>query len=80
MLELTADDTRHAEKAVIDNDLTEKLLARIPADDRTLLQMLYAEEMSVSEIAEVLGWSKSNVKIRAWRARTALRKVLRKIM
>ena len=80
LLELTADDSRAAEKNLLDRDLTEKLLAGLPADDRTLLQMMYAEEMSVGEIAEVFGWSRSNVKIRAWRARTALRKVLRKIL
>ena len=80
ILELTADDTRAAENSLIDRDLTEKLLAGLPADDRTLLQMLYAEEMSVAEIADVFGWTRSNVKIRAWRARTTLRKMLRKIL
>ena len=80
ILELTADDTRAAEKTLVDQDLTEKLLAGLPADDRTLLQMLYAEEMSVAEIADVFGWTRSNVKIRAWRARAALRKTLRKIL
>src|SRR5207245_9776678 len=72
LLELTAVDSTDAENAVLDRDLTEKLLARIPEEDRSLLQMLYAEEMSVADIAEVFGWSKSNVKVRAWRARTAL--------
>ena len=80
LLELTADDSRTAEKSLLDRDLTEKLLAGLPPDDRNLLQMLYAEEMSVGEIAEIFGWSRSNVKIRAWRARTSLRKVLRKIL
>jgi len=79
ILELTADDSCKAENSLINNDLTEKLLAGIPADDRALLQMLYAEEMSVTGIAEVLGWSGSKVKVRAWRARAALRKVLRKL-
>lgn len=80
LLELTADNTRSAEKAVVDSDLTEKLLAGIPAGDRVLLEMLYADEMSVADIAEAFGWSRSNVKIRAWRARSALRKILRRIM
>jgi len=73
--ELTAEGSLPAEKAILDRDLTEKLLARIPESDRALLQMLYAEEMSVADIAELLGWSESNVKIRAWRARASLRKV-----
>lgn len=80
LLELSADDTQAPEKALLDRDLTEKLLARIGAEDRVLLHMLYAEDMSVSDIADVFGWSRSNVKVRAWRARLALRKVLRKFL
>jgi len=33
-----------------------------------------SEDLSVSEIAETLGWSEAKVKIRAFRARQALRK------
>src|SRR5258708_33633123 len=73
LLELTAVDSDATESAIQDRDLTEKLLARIPEEDRALLQMIYAEEMSVADIAEAFGWSKSNVKVRAWRARAALR-------
>ena len=80
LLELTAVDSNATERAIQDRDLTEKLLALIPEDERALLQMMYAEEMSVADIAEVFGWSKSNVKVRAWRARAALRKVLRKFL
>jgi len=42
--------------------------------------MLDAEEMSVSEVAEITGWSSSKIKIRAFRARHALRKILRKFL
>lgn len=80
LLELTAVDSSAAENAFQDRDLTEKLLAQIPAEDRALLQMIYAEEMSIADIAEVLGLSKSNVKVRAWRARVTLRKMLRKFL
>jgi RNA polymerase sigma-70 factor (ECF subfamily) len=80
LLELTADDSRVAEQGLVDRDLTEKLLAGVADEDRLLLHLLYAEEMSVADIAELLGWSRSNVKIRAWRARAALRKLLRKYL
>lgn len=80
LLAFTAVDSADAENIILDRDLMEKLLGGISADDRILLQMLYAEEMSVADIAEVFGWSKSNVKIRAWRARAAVRKVLRKFL
>lgn len=80
LLELTADNSLIAEKALLNRDLAEKILARIPNSDRVLLQMLYSDEMTTAEVAEVLGWTKSNVKIRAWRARSAVRKVLQKFL
>lgn len=80
LLELTAVDSLREEQALLDRDLTEKLLANLSSIDRSLLNMLYAEEMSVAEIASALGWSKSNVKIRAWRARAAMRKALKNIL
>ncbi|MFN2501765.1 MAG: RNA polymerase sigma factor, partial [Pyrinomonadaceae bacterium] len=67
LLHISATDGKSAENGVLDRDLTEKLLSNLPIEDRCLLHMLYAEEMSVADIADVLGWSKSNVKIRAWR-------------
>jgi DNA-directed RNA polymerase specialized sigma24 family protein len=42
--------------------------------------MLDAEEMSVGEVAEITGWSRSKIKIRAFRARSALRKILRRFV
>jgi RNA polymerase sigma-70 factor (ECF subfamily) len=69
-----------SESRTSDRDLAEKLLARLPPEDRALLQMLYAEEMSVNETARSLGWSASKVKVRAWRARRSLRKVLKTLL
>ncbi len=53
-----------------------RLLARLSAADRFLLVLLEAEGWSVAEIAERLGWSRVNVKVRAHRARQRLRRVL----
>jgi RNA polymerase sigma-70 factor, ECF subfamily len=53
-----------------------RLLARLPEADRFLLVLLEAEGWSVAEIAERLGWSRVNVKVRAHRARRRLRRVL----
>jgi len=80
LLQVTADNSLTAEKSLLDRDLTEKLLAMIPEDDRLLLEMLYSDEMTTADIGEMFGWSRANVKIRAWRARTAVRKVLRKFL
>lgn len=71
---------RTAENFVVERDLAEKLLSRLAAEDRAILQMLDAEEMSVREVAEITGWSIPKIKIRAFRARKALRKVLRKFL
>jgi len=73
-------DTVDAEKLVSHRDLAAKLLAHVAADDRALLHMLYADEMSVAEIANATGWSQSKVKIKAWRARNAMRRVLKKFL
>lgn len=78
VVDLTASTGVSSEESIISRDLSQKLLAHLSADDRALLQMLYVEEMSVAQIADLLDWSVSKVKIRAWRARHSLRKVLKK--
>lgn len=54
----------------------ERLLARLPGQDRFVLLLLHGEGWSVAEIAEKLGWSRTNVKVRAHRARKTLRRLL----
>lgn len=71
---------KSAEDLMVQRDLLEKLLASVSADDRVLLQMLYAEEMSVAETAEIFGWSRAKVKVRAFRARRALGRVLKRFL
>jgi RNA polymerase sigma-70 factor (ECF subfamily) len=67
---------RDAESAAVTRDLANKLLARLSADDRIVLTLLDAEELSVAEIALLMGWKVSKVKVRAHRARQSLRRVL----
>ncbi len=73
-------DQKTVEDILVGKDLAEKLLSHIEAEDRAILRMFYEDEMNVGEIAEITGWSKSKVKIRTFRARNALRKVLRKYL
>jgi RNA polymerase sigma-70 factor (ECF subfamily) len=68
------------ESAAISRDLAAKLLARLSPEDRLVLTLLDAEGSSVSEIAELTGWTVSKVKVRAHRARADLRKVLGKYL
>ena len=51
-------------------------MARLSADERLVITLLELEEKSVRETAELTGWSESNVKVRAYRARQALKKIL----
>lgn len=80
LAQVASNSLRNAESELLDRDLAEKLLSRLGEEDRAVLQMLYADEMSVAEIAEATGWSPSKVKIKAWRARNSLRRVLRKFL
>jgi RNA polymerase sigma-70 factor (ECF subfamily) len=65
-----------AESIMVSRDLANKLLARLGAEDRLVLTLLDGEGLPVSDIAELTGWTSSKVKVRAHRARLALRRVL----
>lgn len=52
------------------------MLEQLPAKDRLVLTLLYFEELDTREIGERLGWSRSLVKVRAFRARKKLKAML----
>ncbi|HVN63953.1 MAG TPA: RNA polymerase sigma factor [Candidatus Binataceae bacterium] len=56
------------------HDLAHRLLDTLKPEDRMVMVMKESEDMSVADIAQALGWSEAKVKIRAFRARAALRK------
>jgi RNA polymerase sigma-70 factor (ECF subfamily) len=68
------------EGTAIARDLAAKLLARLEPDDRLVLTLLNIADLSVNETAELTGWSVSKVKMRALRARSALRRVLHRFL
>ena len=68
------------ESAAISRDLANKLLQRLEPDDRIVLTLLSIGDLSVAETAELTGWSVSKVKMRAHRARRALRRVLHRFV
>jgi RNA polymerase sigma-70 factor (ECF subfamily) len=51
-------------------------LARLKPDERLVITLLELEQLSVREIASATGWSEANVKVRGYRARQALKRVL----
>ncbi|MEM1440785.1 MAG: RNA polymerase sigma factor [Verrucomicrobiota bacterium] len=54
-------------------EIVSLLLEQLDAKDRTVITLLDLEEKSVKETAELTGWSESNVKVRAHRARKKMR-------
>lgn len=60
-------------------EMVHKLLAMLPPKDRVVLQMLDLEERGVKDIAALLGWSTSLVKVRAFRARLRLKQIVNKL-
>jgi RNA polymerase sigma-70 factor, ECF subfamily len=51
-------------------------LAKLSPKDRLVITLLNLEEKSVREVSALTGWSESNVKVRAFRARNELKKIL----
>ena len=52
-------------------------LAQLPPRDRLVLTLMYLEEKSVAEIAQLTGWSQTMVKVQAYRARGKLGRLLK---
>ncbi|MEO5717572.1 MAG: sigma-70 family RNA polymerase sigma factor [Chthoniobacterales bacterium] len=68
----TPDDERAAK------ELLHKLLAQLSPQDRLLVTLLHLEERSVQEINGLTGWSRAAIKVRAFRARAKMKKMLTK--
>lgn len=68
------------EGAAVSRDLANKLLSRLRPEDRIVVSLLKMEELSIAEVAEVMGWSTAKVKMRSHRAQQGLRRLLRKYL
>ena len=68
--------TRGADRAIAARDLVEKLLAVLPPADRSLILMVDLEGRSLEEISQLTGWGLSKVKMRLFRIRGHLRKLI----
>ena len=51
-------------------------LARLHPKDQLILSLIELDDRPVKEVASLTGWSESNVKVRAFRARARLRTIL----
>jgi len=57
-------------------ELLQRVLGQLTPDARLVITLLEIEDRSVREIAALTGWSESLVKVRAFRARRQMRKLL----
>ena len=49
-------------------------------EDRLVLMLIDGEDASVKDVAELTGWSESNVKVRAFRARRRMREAVERLL
>jgi RNA polymerase sigma-70 factor (ECF subfamily) len=68
--------SEHADAA---RQLVERIMAQLSPPARLVITLLEIEDRSVREISELTGWSVPLVKVRAFRARAEMKKILGKI-
>jgi RNA polymerase sigma-70 factor (ECF subfamily) len=68
--------SEHADAA---RQLIERIIEQLSPSARLIITLLEIEERSVKEIAKLTGWSVPLVKVRAFRARAEMRKLLAKM-
>ena len=57
-------------------DLLDWAMRKLSVEEKLVLTLLELEERTVRDIAALTGWSESNVKVRAFRARAKLREII----
>jgi RNA polymerase sigma-70 factor (ECF subfamily) len=73
MRDTTVDSANSAGRA---RELLAWAMRGLSPDERLILTLLEIEERTVREIAAFTGWSESNVKVRAFRARAKLKTII----
>jgi RNA polymerase sigma-70 factor (ECF subfamily) len=68
--------SEHADAA---KQLVERILGQLSPAGRLVITLLEIENRSVKEIAQLTGWSVPLVKVRAFRARAEMRKILARV-
>lgn len=58
----------------------ERVLDQLPPKDQLVLKAMELEGKSVKEISEMTGWGESAVKVRLFRARKKMRKILNRLL
>lgn len=61
------------------NSLVNFALQKISEEERGLITLYYYEEMSADEISEITGITKSNIKVKLFRARQKMTEIIEKV-
>jgi RNA polymerase sigma-70 factor (ECF subfamily) len=72
----TTDEEAEAEYR---NSLVNFALQKLTEDERGLISFYYYEEMTTDEIADITGISKSNIKVKLFRARQKMMEIVEKV-
>jgi RNA polymerase sigma-70 factor (ECF subfamily) len=67
------------DKQLASRQLVEHLLERLKPAERLVIDLLYLQGQSVEDIARSTGWTKTLVKVRAFRARQKMKQQLSKV-
>jgi RNA polymerase sigma-70 factor (ECF subfamily) len=61
-------------------EIADRLLSKLPPEDRLVVVLMDRDGFSVREVADVTGWGPSKVKVRAFRARRTLRSAMKRLV
>jgi RNA polymerase sigma-70 factor (ECF subfamily) len=80
-LEAVAADEAVPESGAVSGarELAGRLMATLGPEDRLVIQMIDLEQRSAAEVKDVTGWSVTSIRVRAFRARRKLRKLVEKM-
>ncbi len=79
---LEAATARHAsaERQRDAAEISERLLSRLDPEDRLVLVLIDRDGYSIKDVSEMTGWGQSKIKVRAFRARRALRAAMKRLV
>ena len=61
-------------------ELLDWALNKLTPEDRMVIELVYLQGLSVREAADLMGWSSANIKVRSFRSRKKLKKILSEVM
>jgi RNA polymerase sigma-70 factor (ECF subfamily) len=76
---IAAEDAPDPVQALAAREIVHKLLDRLNPADRLVIRLMELEERSVAEVRRMTGWNASVIKVRAFRARRKLRRLLEQL-